>query len=161
MVIVARCEASLETAWTASLPQAPCDSTRMGMHVHPSSKHLAPSAECFDPAVRPASERRDGFSGEVTERSKAAGLPQSQFEAKMSAGHVCRSSRPSPLPASALALMQARWQVWSTTSLSLLCLDTAQHHHLAYMTRHGDLRDALGTKHREVSQVRCLTLATT
>ena len=60
------------------------------MHVHPSSEHLASLAEWFlssaaDPAVRPASERRDGFSGEVTERSKAAGLPQSQFEAKMPA----------------------------------------------------------------------------
>ena len=115
LVLVARCEASLEKAWTAFLPQAPYDSTTMGMHVDPSSEHLASLAECFlssaataaDPAVRPASERRDGFSGEVTERSKAAGLPQSQFKAKKLAGHVCRSSRPSPLPTSALALMQA------------------------------------------------------
>ena len=103
LVLVARCEASLHT-----LPQAPYDSTTRGMHVYPSSEHLASLAECFlssaatatDPAVRPAAERRDGFSGEVTERSKAAGLPQNQFEAKMSAGRVYRSSRPSPLPAS-------------------------------------------------------------
>ena len=62
-------------------PQGEC------MHVHPSSEHLASLAECFlrsaataaDPAVRPASERRDGFSGEVTEISKATVLPQSQF----------------------------------------------------------------------------------
>ena len=83
LVLVARCEASLEKAWTASLPQAPYDSTTSGMHVHLSSEHLASLVECFlssaataaDPAVRPASERWDGFSGEVTERSKAAGLP--------------------------------------------------------------------------------------
>ena len=92
LVLVARSEASLEKASIASLPQALYDSTTSGMQVHPSSEHLASLAECFlssaataaDPAVRPASERRDGFSGEVTERSKAAGLPQSQFEARMS-----------------------------------------------------------------------------
>ena len=96
LVLVARCEASLEKAWTASLPQAPYDSTTRGMHVYRSSEHLASLAECFlssaataaDLAVRPASERRDEFSGEVPERSMAAGLPQSQFEAKMSAGRV-------------------------------------------------------------------------
>ena len=83
LVLMARSEASLETAWIASLLQAPYDSTTSGMQVHPSSEHLASLAECFlssaataaDPAVRPASERRDGFSREVTERSKAAGLP--------------------------------------------------------------------------------------
>ena len=66
------------------------------MHVHPSSEHLASLAECFlssaataaDPAVRPASERRDGLSGEVTVRSKAAGLPQSQLEASVRGGSV-------------------------------------------------------------------------
>ena len=83
LVLMARSEASLETAWIASLLQAPYDSTTSGMQVHPSSEHLASLAECFlssaataaDPAVRPASERRDGLSREVTERSKAAGLP--------------------------------------------------------------------------------------
>ena len=88
LVLMARCEASLEKAWTASLPQAPYDSTTWGMQVHPSSEHLASLAEYFlisaataaDPAVRPASERRDGFSGEC-QRQQA--LPQSQFEAKM------------------------------------------------------------------------------
>ena len=57
--------------------------------------------------LTPTSEGREGLSGDVTVRSKAAGLPQSQLEARMSAGGVCWSSRPSPLPASALALMQA------------------------------------------------------
>eukprot|EP00731_Ephydatia_muelleri_P003029 Em0001g3029a len=51
------------------------------------------AATAADPAVRPASEIK------------------SQLEARMSAGRVFRSSCPSPLPASALALMQARWQV--------------------------------------------------
>ena len=76
LALVERCEASLEKAWTASLPQVPYDSTTRGMHVHPNSEHLASLAECFlssaataaDPAVRPASVRRDGFSEEVTER---------------------------------------------------------------------------------------------
>ena len=80
LVLVARSEASLEKASIASLPQAPYDSTTSEMQVHPSSEHLASLPECIlssvatsaDPAVRPASERRDRFSGEVTERSKAA-----------------------------------------------------------------------------------------
>eukprot|EP00731_Ephydatia_muelleri_P038426 Em0758g1a len=86
-----------------------------GNHVHPNSEHLASLAECFlssaataaDPAVRPASEIKVGLSGDTTVRSKAAGLPQSHVEARMSAGRVFRSSCPSPLPASALTLMQA------------------------------------------------------
>ena len=47
LVLVARCEASLEKAWTASLPLAPYDSTSRGMHVHPSSEHLASLASAF------------------------------------------------------------------------------------------------------------------
>ena len=116
LVLVARYDASREKACSASLPQAPYDSATRGIHVHPNSEHLA---ECFlssaataaDPAVRPASEIKVGLSGDTTVRSKAAGLPQSQLEARISAGRVFRSSCPSPLPASALALMQARWQV--------------------------------------------------
>ena len=50
-------------------------------------------ATAADPTVRPASEKKSGLSGEVTVRSKAAGLPQSQLEARMSAGHVCRRPR--------------------------------------------------------------------
>ena len=67
---------------------------------------LSSAATAADPAVRPASEIKVGLSGDTTVRSKAAGLPQSQLEARMSAGRVFRSSCPSPLPASALALMQ-------------------------------------------------------
>ena len=103
---MARYDASREKACTASLPQAPYDSATRGIHVHPNSEHLASLAECFlssaataaDPAVRPASEIKVGLSGDTTVRSKAAGLPQSQLEARMSAGRVFRSSCPSPLP---------------------------------------------------------------
>ena len=56
---------------------------------------LSSAATAADPAVRPAPERRDGFSGEVTERSKAAGMLQSHFEAKMSAGEPGEVSSPS------------------------------------------------------------------
>ena len=63
-----------------------------------------------DSAVTPASKRTEGFSGKVTVRSKAAGLPQSQSEARMSAGRVQWRSCPRPLPASTLALMSAWWQ---------------------------------------------------
>ena len=109
LVIVARC---------ASLPHAPYDSTTRGMHVHPSSQHLASLAECFlssvaatatDPAVRPTSERKDGLSGEVT--LQACHRANYKLEARVSAGRVCWSSRPSPLPAPALALMQVQCQV--------------------------------------------------
>ena len=133
LLLVARCDASLENTLMASLPHAPYDSTIKGMHTHPSSKHFAPFSACFlcsattaaDPAVRPASWIREEFSGEVTERSRAAGLLQTQLETRMSAGRVFLCSLPRPLPASTLALIHARWQVWSTMSLSLLCLHTA------------------------------------
>ena len=54
------------------------------------------AATAADPAVRPASEIKVGLSGDTTVRSKAAGLPQSPLEARMSAGRVFRSSCPSP-----------------------------------------------------------------
>ena len=115
-----RDDASREKACTASQPQAPYDSATRGIHIHPNSEHLASLAECFlssaataaDPVVRPASEIKVGLSGDTTVRSKAAGLPQSELEARMSAGRVFRSSCPSPLPASALALMQALYMFY-------------------------------------------------
>ena len=39
------------------------------------------------PADNPATDTIFGFSGEVTETSKAAGLPRAQLGSKMSAGH--------------------------------------------------------------------------
>ena len=112
LVLVARYDASREKACTASLPQAPYDSATRGIHVYPNSEHLASLAEAQrQPLLTllcdPSSEIKVGLSGDTTVRSKAAGLPQSQLEARMSAGRVFRSSCPSPLPASALALMQA------------------------------------------------------
>ena len=70
---MARYDASREKACIASLPQAPYDSATRGIHVHPSSEHLASLAECFlssaaaaaDPAVRPASEIRVGLKAET------------------------------------------------------------------------------------------------
>ena len=70
--LVARCDASLEKAFTASLPQEPYDPDTRGMNVHPSSEHFLSLAECFlssvaaaaDPAVTPASERIDGLRGD-------------------------------------------------------------------------------------------------
>ena len=106
---MARYDASREKACIASLPQAPYDSATRGIHVHPSSEHLASLAECFlslaataaDPVVRPASEIRVGLSGDTTVRSKAAGLPQSQLEARCQQGvfseaHVLVHYRPLP-----------------------------------------------------------------
>ena len=54
-----------------------------------------------DPAVRPASEIKVGLSGDTTVRSKAAGLPQSQLEARIQQGvcseaHVLVHYRPLP-----------------------------------------------------------------
>ena len=54
LVPVARCGASHEKASTASLPQAPYDSTTSGMHVHPSSEHFTWLAECFLSSVATA-----------------------------------------------------------------------------------------------------------
>ena len=74
-----------------------------GLHVHPSSEHLASLAVCLlssvtsaaNPAVISASEIKGVLlSRDITVRSKAAGLPQSQLEARgcqqdmCSEGHV-------------------------------------------------------------------------
>ena len=64
LVLVARCDASHEKASTASLPQAPYDSTTRGMHVHPSSEHFTWLAEFFlssvATAAAPAADRGKG-----------------------------------------------------------------------------------------------------
>ena len=54
-------------------------------------------------------EGREGLSGDVTVMSKTAGLPQSQQEARMSAGCACWSSHPCLLPASALGMHDGRF----------------------------------------------------
>ena len=96
-----------------TLPQGECSQSTPAQNTlhHWQSGFLALVATAANPAMRTTSERMDGLSREVTERSKAAGLPLNQFETRMSAGRVCWSSCSSPLPASALALMQAGWHV--------------------------------------------------
>ena len=74
-------EASWEIDSKASFPQAPYDSTTNGTQTQSSSLHLVSLDECFlssvvsaaTPVVTLASKRVIGFSGDVTDRSKAAG----------------------------------------------------------------------------------------
>ena len=74
----------------ASFPQAPYDSTTNGTQTHPSSLHLPSLEQCFlcsvihaaTPVVTLTSNRIVGLSGDVTDRSKAAGLPKAQFGTK-------------------------------------------------------------------------------
>ena len=95
VVFQCMCDASHEKVRTASLLQAQYDSTTRGMHVHPTSKHFTWLADCFlsqwplPLLLTPTSEEREGLSGDVTVRSKVAGLPESQLQARMSAGGVC------------------------------------------------------------------------
>ena len=77
----------------ASFPQAPYDSTTNGTQTQSSSLHLVSLEECFlssvvsaaTPVVTLASKRVVGLSGDVTDRSKAAALPKTQFGTKRSA----------------------------------------------------------------------------
>ncbi|KAL5488937.1 hypothetical protein EMCRGX_G017964 [Ephydatia muelleri] len=87
---MARRAARREKDCCASVPQHPYDSTARGMHTHPSSAHFESLALCFlasanraeDPHLTPASVKVIGLSGEVTVRSKAAGLPISSADSK-------------------------------------------------------------------------------
>ena len=89
-------EASWEIDSKASFPQAPYDSTTNGTQTQSSSLHLVSLDECLlssvvsaaTPVVTLASKRVVGLSGDVTDRSKAAGLPTTQFGTKRSAGRV-------------------------------------------------------------------------
>ena len=60
----------------------------------------ASATDAADPAVTLASFKVVGFSGDVTVKSNAAGLPNSQFWTRMSAGRVCLPSSSRLLPAS-------------------------------------------------------------
>ena len=79
---MARRAARREKDCCASVPQHPYDSTAREMHTHPSSAHFESLALCFlasanraeDPHRTLASVKVIGLSGEVTVRSKAAGL---------------------------------------------------------------------------------------
>ena len=92
---MARREASILNESMASFPQAPYDSATRGIQHHPKALHLGSFSMCLlssvdnaaAPADNPATDKTLGFSGDVTEISKAAGLPRAQLGSKMSAGH--------------------------------------------------------------------------
>ena len=94
--LVARREARSAKDSIASVPQAPYASTTMGTQTQPSSLHLASFSSCFLssvalaalPAASPASSKTLELSGDVTDKSKAAGLPKDQLGTSMSAGRV-------------------------------------------------------------------------
>ena len=101
--------ASLSRHLMASSPQHPYVSTAKGMQTQPTRLHFASLVACLrasaadtaDPAVTLASFKVVGFSGDVTVKSNAAaGLPDSQFWTRMSAGRVCLPSSSRLLPAS-------------------------------------------------------------
>ena len=78
--LVARREARSENYSIASVPQAPYASTTMGMQTHPSSLHLASFVSCFLCSVAlaadsPASSKTSELSDDITDKMKAAGLP--------------------------------------------------------------------------------------
>ena len=83
---VAKRDPSFEKKSLAVKPHAPQDSATTGTHTQPKSAHLPVLALSFlssvalaaAPAVTPASRRVSGLSGEVTDRSRAAGLPMHQ-----------------------------------------------------------------------------------
>ena len=78
----------------ASFPQAPYDPTTNG--TQSSSLHLVSLEECFlssvvcaaTPVVTLASKRVVGLSGNVADKSEAAGLPMTPFGTERSAGEV-------------------------------------------------------------------------
>ena len=92
--VMARREASILNESMASFPQAPYDSATRGIQHHPKALHLGSFSVCLRssvdnaaaPADNPATDIILGFSGDVTEISKAAGLPRAQLGSKMSAG---------------------------------------------------------------------------
>ena len=98
------------------------------MDTQPSSAHLASLARCFlssatkaaDPAVTLTSGKMLETSGDVTVKSKAAGLPSIKFVARTSAGHLRRSSDPYLPPTFTWTPMQALRHDSTKTSRSLL-----------------------------------------
>ena len=76
------------------------------------------------PADNPATETILGFSGDVTEISKAAGLPRAQLGSKMSAGREWSCLDVRLLPISTFMLKWALRQVSTNTLHSWLRLVT-------------------------------------
>ena len=110
--------ASLSRHFMASSPQHPYVSTAKGMQTQPKRLHFASleaclrasAADAVDPAVTLASFNVVGFSGDVSVKSNAAGLPNSQFWTRMSAGRVCLPSSSRLLPASSCPPIHASLQ---------------------------------------------------
>ena len=107
----------------ASFPQAPYDSPTRCIQHHPKALHLGSFSVCLRSSVDNAAARADnpatdtilGFSGDVTEISKASGLPRAQLDSKMSAGHEWSWSEVRLQPISAITLKWALWQVSTNT----------------------------------------------
>ena len=99
-----------------------------GTQHQPKALHLGSFSVCFRssvdkaaaPADNPATEMILGFSGDVTEISKAAGLPRARLGSKMSAGHEWSCSNVRLLPISTFMLKWALRQVSANTLRSWL-----------------------------------------
>ena len=95
--VMARWEASILNEFMAFFSQAPYDSATRGIQHHPKALHLGSFSVCLRSSVdnaaatadNPATDTILGFSGDVTEISKADGLPKAQLGSKMSAGREC------------------------------------------------------------------------
>ena len=99
----------------ASFPQ--------GIQHHPKALHLGSFSVCLRSSVDnapataddPATDTILGFSGDVTEISKAAGLPRAQLGSKMSAGREWSWSEVRLQPISTITLKWALRQVSTNT----------------------------------------------
>ena len=125
---------SLEASWEKqAMASHPHVSVTRGTQNQPRSPHLSSLAECFltspvwavAPAQTPASDKVSVLSGEVTQMSKAAGLPLDQFWTRTLAGLVWLWSGVRLFPASTLTLRWANLHDSATTSQSLLWRNTA------------------------------------
>ena len=95
----------------------PITSTTSGMQTQPNSSHFLSLVLCFlfsatkaaEPAIMLASSKTLVCSVDVTDKSKAAGLPRSQLGTRTSAGRDWELD-PAPQPISRRGPRQARWQ---------------------------------------------------
>ena len=126
-------------------PHAPYVSVTRGSQTKTRSPHLS-LAECFltSPvwaaahAQTPVSDKVSLLSGEVTQMSKAAGLPLDQFWRRTSAGLVWLWFGVRLFPASTLTL---RWANLPQQQHREVYCDETQHQPHAYMWRHDGLMD--------------------
>ena len=87
------------------------------LHTYNHSHHACGTSDAIaaDPLATPASVKVVRLSGEVTVRSKAAGLPIIQFCTRISAGLLCLLSAPKPQ-----SPRHAQWQNCEKASVKLL-----------------------------------------